>query len=72
MNDTLLTDMERAGSVIAFTDATYEDRSRIALQLSALRAAGHAIIADETFSHEEKPILRVFHYKTCVECLRRK
>lgn len=63
-----LTDMERCGSIVTFLDPQPLERSKIALHFYALKEAGHAMVADETISHEEKPIVRVFHYKTCTKC----
>ena len=63
-----LTGMEKCGSIVTFSDPQPVERDKIAIQFAALKLAGHAMIADETISHEEKPIVRVFHYKTCTKC----
>lgn len=64
-----LTQMERAGAVVTFTDPSPRERDAIAIQFAALKATGHAVVGDETISHEEAPIVRVFHYKTCSVCI---
>jgi hypothetical protein len=68
MNDSLLTNMEQAGSIVTFTDPKPADRDKIAAQFTALRGAKHAIISDETVG-DDHVMIRVFHYKTCYRCL---
>ena len=70
--DNLLTHIETAGSQgILSRSATREERKALALHLTALRAAGHAIVADEVMEHgEASGDLRVFHYLSCVKCKR--
>lgn len=66
----LLTRLERAGgSGVLAKDATLAEREALALHLTALRAQGHAIVADETYeSGEAAGELRVIHYLSCKAC----
>jgi len=68
MNDSLLTNMEQAGSIVTFTDPKPAERDKIAAQFTALRGAKHAIISDETVG-DDHVMIRVFHYKTCIKCI---
>jgi len=62
--------MERAGSIVTFIDPKPEERNAIAFAFNILKAQKHAVVADETISHEEAPIVRIFHYKTCKACMK--
>lgn len=45
------------------------NRRQLAMHLRALRAAGHAIVADEVISHGDKlGEISVMHYRTCRVC----
>lgn len=72
MDANLLTIVERAGgSGLLSSSATLKEREALALHLGALRAAGHAVVADEVF---ERPGnsgslgIRVLHYLNCRVC----
>ncbi len=45
------------------------DHRQLAAELVALRVAGHAIVVEETFTHEKKSLgVTVTHYLTCGRC----
>ena len=70
MTDTLLTQIESPGTVIV--PHNYANRRALAIHIEALKAAGHAIVVDETFeAGREEPLgdLRVYHYRTCKQCI---
>ena len=66
----LLTTLEKAGgSGLLPRSASYKEREALALHLAALKAQGHAIVADEVFEHNEPSgDLRVWHYLSCKAC----
>jgi hypothetical protein len=70
MQSDFLTRLERAGgSGVLSKNATLSERKALALHLNALRAHGHAIVADETYeSGETIGELRVIHYLSCKAC----
>lgn len=69
----LLTRIERSGgSGVLYANATLSERNALALHLGALRAAGHAVIADEVMeSGEATGDIRIWHYLTCRACKRK-
>jgi hypothetical protein len=69
----LLTRIETAGgAAILHAHAPYEQRHALALHLAALRTAGHAVVADEVWNHNEMDgAVRITHYRSCERCKRR-
>lgn len=64
-----LTSMSHAGSFTSIGHVSSEDLEKISLHIKALKATGHAISADETFSYDHKPLgITVTHYLTCLVC----
>ena len=66
-----LTQMERSGSIVTFTDPSNDERAKIMTQYLALKGLGHAIVISDEFHSrdEQKPLIQIFHYKTCTRCL---
>lgn len=66
----LLACIERAGGQgVLDANAPRSEREAIAVHLGALRAQGHAIIADEVIeSGETTGDLRIWHYLSCRAC----
>lgn len=68
----LLTHIERAGTfIVMLASASRAEREALSLHLAALRAAGHAVVADEVWRHGESTgDVCVTHYASCVACKR--
>lgn len=66
-----LTQMERSGSIVTFTDPSNAERECIITQYTALRAQGHAVVISDEFTSDAhtKPFVRVFHYRSCLKCV---
>ena len=65
-----LTKLENPGGQgVLHASATREERNALALYLIALKAAGHAISADEVMaSGEFRGDIRVIHFLSCEQC----
>lgn len=66
--DDRLTRCERAGNFVTFVNPSPAERDAIALHFGALRAQGHAVVADEVQHEGRATELRIHHYKTCMAC----
>src|SRR5712692_4053546 len=66
----LLSTISRAGVRATLpATASAKERSDLLLRLGELRAAGHAVVADEDYNRGGAPSeLRVMHYLTCRAC----
>lgn len=71
---TLLANLTDAGGAgILPKSATLEERKALERHLAALKAANHAVTADEVYEHGEATgEIRAFHYLSCQACARRK
>lgn len=65
-----LTKLDRPGGQgVLHSGATIEERNALALYLTALRGAGHAIVCDEVIADGEfRGDLRIIHFLSCVQC----
>ena len=67
--DDRLTQCERAGNVVSFSNPSPQERDAIILHFTALRGAGHAVVVDEVQHGDESIELKIHHYKTCLKCI---
>jgi hypothetical protein len=65
-----LTKLDRPGGQgVLHASATLEERNALALYLTALRGAGHAVMADEVMENGEfRGDIRVIHFLSCIQC----
>ena len=70
LDSNFLTKLDRPGGQgVLHASATLEERNALALYLTALRGAGHAVMADEVMADGEfKGDIRVIHFLTCKQC----
>jgi len=70
VDDKFLTNLETAGAYAVLPrSAIYSDKRNLEIHLSALKAAGHAISADEVIEHGEPGgDIRIFHSLSCKKC----
>ena len=72
MTDTLLTSIEKPGTVIV--PHNYAQRAQLAIHIQALIVAGHAVSVDETYEPGTRPDrdakgdLRIYHAQGCAKC----
>lgn len=69
MIDNRLTQSERSGTVVAFSNPTPRERDAIMLHFTAMRGAKHAVVMDEINHADGSFELRLLHYKTCLCCV---
>lgn len=67
--DDRLTKCERAGNMVTFVNPSSTERDTIFLHFGALKAAKHAVIADEVQHGDGLVELRIHHYLTCIACV---
>jgi hypothetical protein len=66
----VLTRIEQRGTYVKIAPDTVDSRA-LANHLLALRVAGHAIVAEETFDSSHKSLgVTVTHYLNCNKCPR--
>lgn len=66
--DNRLTQSEQAGTVVTFGNPSPAERDAIMLHFTAMRGAGHAVIADEVTHGDGPAELKIHHYRTCERC----
>ena len=67
MQTDTLTRMERPGFV-SLSNPKPAERSALALAFTALRGAGHAVVADEVVHGDDSVTVSVLHYRSCKRC----
>lgn len=70
MDPFFLTKLDRPGGQgVLHSGATIEERNALALYLTALRGAGHAVQADEVKEDGQfRGDIRVVHFLSCEQC----
>jgi len=64
----LLSEITKRGACVRVAPGQ-ADATALAHLLRALRTAGHAIVAEETFTHEKRSLgITVTHYLSCSRC----
>lgn len=67
-NSEILRDITKRGTHVRISPGTVDHRA-LAHCLMALRVAGHAIVAEETFDHQHSSLgVTITHYLTCTRC----